>query len=196
LLSLLDRLEDRMSRASSPAPEWESIVAGVVARMDRQQAEVDSIRQEVSRAARTLDSVGDMASHLRSDLQNELSRGLDERLAAAEARVHLRMEAAHGETLDAIVSAMENRVTPRIVRMESEIAGQTAGVSELRECALQSERSVQRLIGVLERILSSAQDNSAPSGQGGAPFAEKRETVPAGAPARMPPSFAVLNPIS
>jgi hypothetical protein len=220
LISRLDHLEDKMSRAFSqfdepsgvnpgaapPTPEWKTIVAGVVARMDRQQSDVDSIRQQVSRATRALDSVGDIANHLRSDLQKEMSRDLDERLAAVEARVQLRLEAAHGETLDAMVSAMENRVTPRIIRMEGEIAGQTAAVSELRECALQSERSIQRLLGVLERITSPAQTNSGPPRQGGAPqngperpsgnykfqAAAERE----GAPTRMPSSFAVLNPIS
>jgi hypothetical protein len=212
LLSRLDCLEDKMSRAFSPDPELESIVAGVIARMDRQQADVDSMRQQVAEAARALDSVGDTANHLRSDLQKELSRNLDERLAAVEARVRLRMEAARGDTLDAMVNAMENRATPRIVRMESEIAGQNAAVSELRECALQSERSVQRLIGVLERMMRPAQDNSAQPRQGGpkglagnynspAPVSSlagspQDETLPTGVPARMPVSFAVLNPIS
>ena len=227
LISRLDRLEEKMSRAFSqfdepsaagatPAPErqtpewqtpeWQNTVAGLVARMDRQQSDVDSIRQQVSKATRALDSVGDIANHLRSDLQNELSRTLDERLAAVEARVHLRMEAAHAETLDTMVSAMENRVTPRILRMEGEIAGQTAAVSELRECALQSERSIQRLLGVLERITSPTQTNSGPPRQGGPqndpePSGSYKRQVATGAgvaPAttRMPPSFAVLNPIS
>jgi hypothetical protein len=218
LISRLDHLEEKMSRAFSrfdePAganpelqtPELQTIVAGVVARMDRQQADVDAIRQQVSRATRMLDSVGETANHLRSDLQKELSRNLDERLAAAEARVHLTMEAAQSETLDAMVSAMENRVTPRIVRMESEIAGQTAAVAELRECALQSERSIQRLLGVLERITGPAQTNSGQSRQGGAPQNGPERTSgnyksPAAAeredsPTRMPSSFAVLNPIS
>lgn len=226
LLSRLDRLEAKMSRALSrfdepaaansvPVPEWESIVAGVVARMDRQQAEVDSIRQQVARATGTPDPVGDIAKRLRNDLHRELSRNLDERLAAIEARIHLRMDAAQGETLDAMVSAMENRMTPRIVRMEGEIAGQTAAVSELRECALESERSVQRLIGVLERIMSPPQGEPAAPRQGGpsgggperplgenpspaaaTPLAEGREGGAEGAIARMPSSFAVLNPIS
>jgi hypothetical protein len=220
-LDRLEHLEEKISRAFSSAPELQipelqipelqTIVAGVVARMDRQQSEVDSIRQQVSKATRTLDSVGDMANHLRSDLQKELSRNLDERLAALEAGIHLRMEAAHGESLDAMVSAMENRVTPRIVRMESEIARQTAAVSELRECALQSERSIQRLIGVLERVINPAQTDSVPSGHGGAPqsgqerrpgndpspvYAGGREAAASGSPSRMPPSFAVFNPIS
>jgi Skp family chaperone for outer membrane proteins len=180
LFSRLDSLEDKMSWTFSrfdqpssvtaaPTPEWESIVAGVVTRMDRQQSDVDSIRQQVSKATRMLDSVGDITKHLRSDLQKELSRNLDERLTAAEGRVHLKMEAARGETLDAMVSAMENRVTPRIIRMESDIACQTAAVSELRECALQSEQSIQRLLGVLERITSPAQANSGPSRHSGTP---------------------------
>jgi len=52
--------------------------------------------------------------------------------------------------------------------MESDIAGQTAAVSELRECALQSERSIQRLLGVLERAINPAQVDSTPPKQGGA----------------------------
>ena len=190
-------------------PELQTIVAGVVARMDRQQSDMEAIRQQVSKATRALDSVGDIANHLRSDLQKELSRSLDERLAAVESRVQLKMETARGETLDAMVSAMENRVTPRIVRMESEIAGQTAAVSELRECALQSERSIQRLLGVLERMTNPAQTDSAPPRQGGAPQSDRQpsgnyksqvtaelENAPAGTPTRMPSSFAVFNPIS
>lgn len=213
LISRLDHLEDKMSRAFSrfdePAgvnpelqiPELQTIVTDMVARMDRQQADVDAIRQQVSKATRMLDSVGETASHLRSDLQKELNRNLDERLAAAEARVHLRMEAAQVETLDAMVNAMENRVTPRIVRMESEIAGQTAAVAELRECALQSERSIQRLLGVLERIASPAQTNSGPPRQSGTPQngptgRGTAEAAPAGAATRMPSSLAVLNPVS
>jgi hypothetical protein len=204
LLSRLDSLEARMSRAFSPAPEWESVVAGVVTRMDRQQCDVDSIRQQVAKTSRALDSVGDVATHLRSDMQKELSRNLDDRLAAAEARVHRRMEAAHGETLDAMMSAMESRVTPLIVRMEIEIAGQNAAISELRECALQSERSVQRLIGILERMMSPAQKSSAPPGQpgkdpspfAGTPFSEGREAPASAAPTPMASSFSVLNPMS
>jgi hypothetical protein len=217
-LRRLDHLEKKMSRALSrfdapvaasavPVPDLQTIVANVVARMDRQQSDVDAIRRQVSKAERALDSVGEMANHLRTDLQNELSRSLDERLAAVEARVHLRMEGAHGQTLDAMVSAMESKVTPRIVRMESDIARQSAAVSELRECALQSERSIQRLLGVLERVV--APSDSAPPRQGGPgqssgnykplvaaiPFAPERAAEEE-APARMPSSFAVFNPIS
>lgn len=208
-LSRLDQLEEKMSRThtpveapsavNAPAPEWQSIIADVVARMDRQQSDVEPIRQQVSKATRTLDSVGDIASHLRSDLQNELGRNLDERLAAIEARVHLKMEAAHGETLEAMVSALETRVTPRIVRIESQIAGQTSAVSELRECALQSERSVQRLLGVLERMVNPGQTDSISPRQGGTPDGghEQRTSAasPTGSSTGMPPSFAVLNPI-
>jgi len=218
LINRLDQLEEKLSqtlsaRESSVAeaaagPEWQSavagVVAGVVARIDRQQSDVESIRQQVSRATRALDSVGDLANHLRGDLQKELNRSLDERLGAVEARVHLNMEAAHAQTLDAMVSAMENRVTPRIVRMENQIAGQTAAVTELRECALQSERSVQRLVGVLERMMTPTQNGSKPTGHGAAPQnrpqpgnspAQATQPFPAGqeAPA---PSFALFSPIS
>jgi hypothetical protein len=205
LMGRLDRLDEKMSRAflqrEPPVadavwdPEWRSVVAGVVARIDRQQSDVDSIMQQVSKATRMLDSAGDIANHLRSDLQKELSRNLDERLAAVEARVHLRMEASHAQTLDAMVSTMENRVTPRIVQLESEIAGQTAAVNELRECALQSERSIQRLLGVLERVVDPAQINAAPPKQGGARH-DMGENAPVDPSRPMPYSFAAFKTIS
>jgi len=179
-LSRLDRLEAKLSQSrprqarpsvadAGSGSEWQSVVAGMVARMDRQQSDVDSIRQQVAKATQALDSAGNIANHLRSDLQNELDNALDkrleERLAALETRIHLKMEASQNQTMDAMVNAMENRMAPRIIRMENEIEGQTAAVSELRECALQSERSVQRLIGVLEHLVTPSRPSEpAPSG--------------------------------
>jgi hypothetical protein len=141
-------------RRGSEAPEWQSALADVVARMDRQQTEVETIRHQVSRAVNALDSVGVAAEDLRNDLQRQLSEDLDRRLAAVEEKLHLSLKASNRETVNAMVASIESRVAPRISRLESDVTVQSAALAELRDCAQQSERSMQRLVTVLERVIS------------------------------------------
>jgi len=136
------------------APDWQSALADVVARVDRQQTEVESIRHQVSRAVNALDSVGVAAEDLRGDLQRQLSEDLDRRLAAVEEKLHLSLKASNRETVNAMVASIESRVAPRISRLESDVNVQSTALAELRDCAQQSERSMQRLVTVLERVVS------------------------------------------
>ena len=147
----------------SAAPDWQAALAGVVARVDRQQTEVETIRHQVSRAVNALDSVGVAAADLRADLQRQLSEDLDQRLAAVEEKLHLSLKASSRETVNAMVASIESRVAPRISRLESDVTVQSAALAELRDCAQQSERSMQRLVTVMERVISGrAAEQGAP----------------------------------
>jgi len=158
----LDRLEAKLTKVSSgraapagePGPEWRTALASLAARMDRQQTDVETIRSQVAKATRAMNKVGGMAGDLRHEIEQKVSQDLDRRLAAIEESFQMSMAAANRETTDAMVASIETRVAPRISRLETDIAGQSAAVSELRECALQSERSIQRLLGVLERVVN------------------------------------------
>jgi uncharacterized coiled-coil protein SlyX len=157
----LERLERRLSGSSAEgsaatAPEWQRAVASVAARIDRQQREVETIADRLSRSVQAMESTSGKAAGLREELRRELGDDLDRRLAAIETRLQLNMEAANRKTVDTMLSSIETRIAARISRMESDIAGQSVAVGELRDCALQSERSVQRLIGVLERFVNPA----------------------------------------
>jgi hypothetical protein len=139
--------ENRQSEpASSPAPppEWGTAISSLTERLDRQQADVEAIRSHFGRTDR-----------LREELQREIGEDLDRRLAAVEEKLHLRMKAAARETANAMAASIEMRVTPRISRLETEVGGQSAALAELRDCSLQSERSIQRLLTVLERTINS-----------------------------------------
>ena len=158
LVARLDRMEGRLSRISEPKAqptpvEWQKILAGMGARIDLQQAEVESIRQQMTRATRGFESAGDLAGNLRDEMHRRLSQDLDQRVAAVEEKLQRSMEAAHRETVEAVATVLETRVTPRISRLENDVTGQTAAVTELQECSLKTERSIQRLLVALERVI-------------------------------------------
>jgi len=154
-------------RREVAAPDWQSALADVVARVDRQQHEVETIRHQVSRAVNALDSVGVAAEDLRNDLHRQLSEDLDRRLAAVEEKLQLSLKTSNRETVNAMVASIETRVAPRISRLESDVTVQSAALGELRDCAQQSERSMQRLVTVLERVISGKPGaGGAASGQG------------------------------
>jgi uncharacterized coiled-coil protein SlyX len=44
-------------------------------------------------------------------------------------------------------------VIQRISRLEDEVAGQSAAMSELRECSLRTEQSMQKLLGGIDRLI-------------------------------------------
>ncbi len=152
---------------SPEAPEWQSALADLAARVDRQQSEVETIRHQVSRAVDAIDSVSVSAEEVRNDLQRQLSEDLDRRLSAVEEKLQLNLKAANRETMNAMTASIESRVAPRISRLESDVTAQSAALAELHECAQQSERSMQRLVNVLERVVNakpgtSGDDTEAP----------------------------------
>jgi uncharacterized coiled-coil protein SlyX len=132
------------SFSSVPPPEWRTAIADLTERLDRQQDDAAGIRSHFGRA-----------DGLREELQREIGEELDRRLAAVEEKRHLRMKAATRETANAMAASIEVRVTPRISRLETEVSGQSSALAELRDCSLQSERSIQRLLTVLERTINS-----------------------------------------
>lgn len=142
-----------------PVPQdsdTQAILTDVVTRMDRQQADVETIRHQVARATRALDAVSEVAGTLRDDLHRQLNEELDHRLASVEEKLHLDLKAANKESVAAMTASIETGVGARISRLERDITGQSAAMAELRDCSLQSERSIQRLVAVLDRVINQS----------------------------------------
>jgi hypothetical protein len=164
LTQRLDRVEREM-RIERHGPGVDTALAGVVERMDCQQREMEAMRQQISDAARALDSTGmervDTARRdLRSELHRELTGELDRRLAAVEESLHRSLDTSNREAVESMVSTIEKRLAPRIARLETELSGQSASVAELREYALQSERSILRLLTALEKTIGTKQEEA------------------------------------
>src|SRR3569623_586711 len=158
LTGRLDRLE-RETPGERPESGVDAALAGVVERMDRQQRELETMRRQISDATRALDSAG-MERDLRGELRRELTGELDRRLAAVEESLHRSLDASNREAVESLVSTIEKRLAPRIARLETELSGQSASVAELREYAVQSERSILRLLTALEKTMGTKQEEA------------------------------------
>jgi len=159
LTQRLDRVE-REVRSERREAGVDGALAGVVERMDRQQREMETMRRQISDATRALDSAGMGRRDLRGELRRELTEELDRRLAAVEESLHRSLDTSNREAVESMVSTIENRLAPRIARLETELSGQSASVAELRECALQSERSILRLLTALEKTMGTKQEEA------------------------------------
>ena len=178
----LARIESRMKEASAATAAsqisphqalpnqsvqnraWESAFAGIGARIDQQQSEVETIRRQVATAAEALESVRGIAGTLHqapaeSKLETEqLGPEIDRRIAALEQKFFAKLEASRKETAETMLHAVESRVAARISQLENDLGGQAAAVSDLKDCSLRTEQTLQRLIGVLDKVLQNNSD--------------------------------------
>ncbi|HEY3823995.1 MAG TPA: hypothetical protein VGL82_05525 [Bryobacteraceae bacterium] len=109
---------------------------------------------------------------LRSEMRDWLEEAVAARVSDAELRLREESERGRGQILDAVAEQIQTRLMQRISKLEQEVAGQSAAMSELRECSLRTERSIQRLLGGLEKLVvrhpSAAEEAADPSSQSGA----------------------------
>jgi hypothetical protein len=94
-----------------------------------------------------------VAPAMRGELQGWLEESVAAHMAEVELRLQAESERDRKQMLDAFVENVQRRVIQRISHLEQEVAGQSAAMSELRECSLRTERSIQKLLGGLDRLV-------------------------------------------
>ncbi|HXJ39479.1 MAG TPA: hypothetical protein VNH18_09375 [Bryobacteraceae bacterium] len=121
----------------------------------------------------------EIESSLRRDADRQIASNVDERIAGVEARLRslaaslgeeVRQqldETLRRETLAAVDRGLAGAVGVRISRLEQDVAAQSTAMQELRECAMHTERNMQKLLAGIDRLISaqgpSAQPESEPS---------------------------------
>jgi hypothetical protein len=90
---------------------------------------------------------------LRGELRDWLEESVGVRMAEVETRLRTESERGQKQMLDAFAESVQTRVIHRISRLEEEVAGQSAAMSELRECSLRTEQSVHKLLGGLDKLI-------------------------------------------
>ena len=90
---------------------------------------------------------------LRGEKRDWLEESLAARMAEVELRLQAESERGQKQVLDAFAESVQTRVIQRLSKLEEEVADQSAAMSELRECSLRTERSIQKLLGGLDRII-------------------------------------------
>jgi uncharacterized coiled-coil protein SlyX len=86
-----------------------------------------------------------------SGLQADIST----RIESVEARLLRELERRNADSMDALRESMLQRINRRIEPLEAEIAMQRTSLSELGEYSIRTEKSMQRLMEGLERLVSA-----------------------------------------
>jgi chromosome segregation ATPase len=141
--------------AAEVAAAMDHAFASVQNRFNAQQAEVEAMRTQLASANLGIAHLNRKDEQLREELRGWVDENVRERLAAAETKLQRSIESAQKSTLDALVEGVQTRVILRISKLEEEVAGQSAAMAELRECSLSTERSMQKLLEGIDRLVAT-----------------------------------------
>ncbi len=129
---------------------------GQTALRARVEPETDdtAAKSDYQRLAGRLNAM-EQAFSRRLDAQQTATEQLRLQQDEAETCVAGRIAEIRQEAIDTLLEGVQRKVVDRIARLEEEVAGQSAAMSELRECSLKTERSVQKLIEGIDRLVSA-----------------------------------------
>jgi len=190
LADRLGRLEGRLSHiegAQAEQPVSETALRGIESRIDEQAAAASAVRVRLDTGVRRMETPIQTEERLPSEMRAWMEQRLDERLRGVESTLRRESDEARRETLSAVVESVQTRVILRISKLEEEVAGQAAGMQELRECTLRTEQSMHKLLGGIDRLIAAQAARDAaplvPAGQVAAPVpAEAGNGEAAGSP--------------
>jgi len=148
LAARLGALETRLQHLETGAP---------APSIERQTSDVAAIRSELAAGEEKIVALREMGQRLRGELQGWLENNVAERMATVESKLRAESESSRKEMLDVFVESVQTRVMHRISRLEEEVAGQSTAMTELRECSLRTEQSMQKLLMGLDRLIVSQQ---------------------------------------
>jgi uncharacterized coiled-coil protein SlyX len=147
LAERLGEMEERLLSLEAESP------AAIVSRFERQAAEVSAVHTRLDTEGLQIEALGESSRRIRAELQDWLDESVAARMAEVEARLKTESERGQKEVLDAFADSVQTRVIHRISRLEEEVASQSAAMTELRECSLRTELSIQKLLGGLDRLI-------------------------------------------
>ena len=163
LASRLDMIESRLARFEQPArqdaPARSAAASGLKLRLDAQRADAEALRTRLAAAEAGIHRMGGRGERMRGELEGWINNEIRKQVAAAEGSLTAVVEEAQKETLDAFVESVQRRVIVRISRLEHEMSRQSNVMSELKESAEHTERSMERLLTGLDRLMVARDAN-------------------------------------
>jgi len=160
----LELIESRLARFEKPAVPVRTepapgvqrgTVPALKLRIDAQKSDADALRARVAATEAGITRLSGRGDRLQPDLDQWISHEIRRQISSAEGVLQATVEEAQKETLDAFVDSVQKRVIVRIARIEQEIARQAGVMGELRDSSVQTERSMQRLLSSLDRLVEA-----------------------------------------
>lgn len=172
LAERLGYLEGRISSLETivpPAQVPEIDLSGLESKLAAQAREVSAVRMQLEEGAGRIESLGQTDERLRNELRGWVDKRVEEQLKGVESKLRAENKEAQREMLSAVVDSVQTRVILRISKLEEEVAGQAAGMMELRDCTLRTEDSMQKLLGGIDRLIAAQQPPARPAKPAAAP---------------------------
>jgi len=141
--------------AVEAAATMDNAFTSLHSRLNAQQADVDAIRAQLASANLGIAQLNQKDEKLREELRGWADKHIEQRMTIAQEKLQRSIETAQKNTLDALVEGVQTRVVLRISKLEEEVAGQSAAMADLRECSLSTERSMQKLLEGIDRLVAS-----------------------------------------
>jgi hypothetical protein len=159
LVVRLGALEERLGSleagktdaSSDTSPAWTN--GKDIGKPEKQAVDTAAIRGELAKDDRRVAALNEIAVQLRTEMRGWLEESVTARMAEAESKLRAEADRGREELLEVFTESVQTRVIQRISRLETEVAGQSAAMNELRDCSLRTEQSLQKLLGGLDRIL-------------------------------------------
>ncbi len=162
LTNRLDMIESRLARFdrhAKPSAAFPSggggALPGMKQRLDSQRTDAEALRTRLAASETGLGRITNRSERLHTELESWIGHEIRRQVASAEGTLQAVVEEAQKDTLDAFVDSVQKRVIVRISRLEQEISRQANVMSELRESSEHTERSMQRLLTGLDRLIAA-----------------------------------------
>jgi uncharacterized coiled-coil protein SlyX len=152
------KLARRLGQLETRLQSLEGEGAGVSSRVDAQANAMSAVKSQIKTENQHVEALNETSVRLRGELQSWLEESVSTHMAEVEARLKAESERGQKQMLDVFVENVQTRVIQRISQLEEEVAGQSAAMNELRECSLRTERSIQKLLGGLDRLVVRQSD--------------------------------------
>jgi hypothetical protein len=129
--------------------------ASASSRVNAQAQAVSAVRSQIKTENQHVHALSETSVRLRGELQAWLEESVATHMAEVEARLKAESERGQKQMLDAFVENVQTRVIQRVFHLEEEVARQSAA---MRDCSLRTERSIQKLLGGLDRLVVKQAD--------------------------------------
>ncbi len=153
ILDLLGKMESQISRMETPASaEKRSSTPINTGETQDFRTLKEQLEQTEQRAATQLLLFTEALAKLRIQIPELVEDAIASRFLDVEERFYTQVREIQGSAMESFLQTSQARVGTRIAGLELTLAEQSAGMAEMRENTVKSDRNIDRLLQGLDRL--------------------------------------------
>jgi len=162
VLSRLGAIEARLKALEHTAPpagagalDESGAGSAILSRLETHREEAEAVRASLALADRLVAEAGERSERTGAEVRQWAAGEISRQIGAAETRLRGQIEDSRKQTVDAVMTEVQTRVVQRISRLERDVEGQSTAMAELREYSIATEKSMQRLLAGIDRLVAA-----------------------------------------